>query len=232
MAAEGCFVILHYNTSGSEAEQLAHEIARRGGRCGVIQADLLDRGAGIGLLDRCRAQFGAPSMLVNNASSYLYDTAATLSEEVWTANLRTNLEAPVFLSQAFAASGPACGRSIVNLLDFKVANLNPDYFSYTVAKAAMAAATRLLAMACRGRVRVNGIAPGLTLISGRQTEEQFRRAWSMNPLGRGPTPAEIAGAVVFLRDTPSINGQILCLDGGAALQPRARDISVDPEALG
>ncbi len=224
-------MVLHYNGSADEADAAAHRIAAAGGRCGVLQADLSDRQAADGLVPRCREQFGAPTLLVNNASSYLYDTAATLSAESWAANVRMNLDVPVFLSRAFAASSDLPGRSIVNMLDFKVANLNPDYFSYTVAKAGMASATRLLAMAFRGHVRVNAIAPGLTLISGKQTQDQFRRAWSMTPLGLGPTPAELAHAVGYLHATPSINGQILCLDGGASLQPRARDISVDPAAL-
>jgi NAD(P)-dependent dehydrogenase (short-subunit alcohol dehydrogenase family) len=87
-------------------------------------------------------------------------------------------------------------------------------------------------MAFRGRVRVNGIAPGLTMRSGQQTQDQFLRAWRMTPLGYGPTPEELGSAAAFLMETPSVNGQVLCLDGGASLRPRQRDISVDPEALG
>jgi NAD(P)-dependent dehydrogenase (short-subunit alcohol dehydrogenase family) len=149
----------------------------------------------------------------------------------WDENLRTNLEAPLFLAKALAESRGTDTGAIVNMLDFKVLNLNPDYFSYTTAKIAMAGATRLLAMEFGGRIRVNGIAPGLVLRSGKQTEAQYERAWRMTPLGRGPTVAEICTAARFLIETKSVNGQILSLDGGASLVPRQRDISVDPAAL-
>jgi NAD(P)-dependent dehydrogenase (short-subunit alcohol dehydrogenase family) len=231
VAAHGHLAIVHYQRSEDAARRLAEEITAGGGRSGIIQADFTDRDATASLIARCTDRFGSVGVLVNNASGYRYDTIDTLEAGAWDENLRTNLEAPLFLAKAFAG---LCGEggSIINMLDFKVTNLNPDYFSYTVAKVAMAGATRMLAMAFRGRVRVNGIAPGLTLQSGRQTEEQFARAWRMTPLGHGPLPEELGRAATYLIDTPSVNGQILSLDGGASLRPRPRDISVDPLALG
>jgi NAD(P)-dependent dehydrogenase (short-subunit alcohol dehydrogenase family) len=231
LAADGHFVIVHYGRSAAEAQDLAKDIADSGGRCGLIQADLADRAAIATLIERCVGLFGPIGVLVNNASSYHYDTIATLSPEAWDENMRTNLEAPLFLAKAFAASCGEAGGCLINMLDFKVTNLNPDFFSYTVAKIGMAGATRMLAMAFRGRVRVNGIAPGLTMRSGRQTQEQFERAWRTTPLGHGPTPEELGRAARFLIETGSVNGQILSLDGGAGLRPRARDISVDPAEL-
>jgi NAD(P)-dependent dehydrogenase (short-subunit alcohol dehydrogenase family) len=230
LAAQGHLAVVHYQRSEDEAGHLAAEIASAGGRSGIIQADFTDRDATASLIARCTERFGPIGVLVNNASGYLYDTIDSLDAGSWDENLRTNLEAPLFLAKSFAGM---CGdgASIINMLDFKVTNLNPDYFSYTVAKVAMAGATRMLAMAFRGRVRVNAIAPGLTLQSGRQTQEQFARAWRMTPLGYGPTPEELGRAANFLIATPSVNGQILTLDGGASLRPRRRDISVDPSAL-
>jgi NAD(P)-dependent dehydrogenase (short-subunit alcohol dehydrogenase family) len=145
--------------------------------------------------------------------------------------MRTNLEAPAFLAHALHQANPKGPANIINILDFKVGNLNPDYLSYTTAKVCLAGLTRMLAIAFHGRIRVNAIAPGLTMRSGRQTEAQFERAWRMTPLGRGPEIHEITAAARFILDTASLNGQIIFLDGGAALRPRARDISVDPEAL-
>jgi len=231
LAANGHFVAIHYQSSAAEAASLAEEIRAAGGACGLIQADLNDRAAIAGLVPRCIEAFGPIGILVNNASGYRYDTIGTLDTGPWDENVRTNLEAPLFLAQAFARTRGEQGGAIVNLLDFKVTNLNPDFFSYTVAKIGMAGATRMLAMAFGGRIRVNAIAPGLTMRSGRQTEEQFLRAWRMTPLGRGPTPEELGRALIFLIETSSINGQILTLDGGASLRPRKRDISVDPSAL-
>jgi NAD(P)-dependent dehydrogenase (short-subunit alcohol dehydrogenase family) len=231
LAADGYFPIIHYQSSEAEAQALAEAISAEGGACGLIQADLRDRAAIETLIARCSEKFGPIGVLVNNASSYRYDSIATLEAETWDENLRTNLEAPLFLAKSFhAALGERRG-AIVNMLDFKVKNLNPDFFSYSVAKIGMAGATRMMAMAFGGQTRVNGIAPGLTMRSGRQTEEQFQRAWRMTPLGHGPTPEELGEALKFLIRTPSINGQVISLDGGAGLRPRKRDISVDPNAL-
>jgi NAD(P)-dependent dehydrogenase (short-subunit alcohol dehydrogenase family) len=232
LAGAGYFVVVHYQNSVEEADGLALEIRAAGGACSLLRADLRDRAAIAGLVPRCVEAFGALDVLVNNASSYGYDSIASLEPGVWDENLRTNLEAPLFLASAFVRALEGRQGAIVNMLDFKVTSLNPDYFSYSVAKVGMAGATRMMAMAFRGRVRVNAIAPGLTMRSGKQSEEQFERAWRMTPLGHGPIPEELGAALLFLLRTPSVNGQVISLDGGAALRPRPRDISVDPTALG
>ena len=231
LALDGYFVIITYNRSGPAARQVASEIEAAGGKCGVLHADLTDRAVVETLIDRCRDLFGLPVVLINNASSYIYDSMSSLSAESWHDNLATNLESPLFLSVSFFNALRPHRGVIVNMLDFKVVSLNPDYFSYTVAKVGMAGATRMLAMAFKGIVRVNSIAPGLAIKSGRQTDEQFHRAWAMTPLGRGPTSKEIVAAVKYTIATNSLNGQIITLDGGASLRPRDRDISVDPSAL-
>ena len=231
LADAGYLTVIHHGNSPEDAAALAAGIRASGGAAGVLQADLSDRAAIATLLPRCAEAFGPPCLLINNASSYHYDSITALDPAQWDINLRTNLEAPVFLAGAFFASRPAAPAAIVNMLDFKVTNLNPDYLSYTLAKVALAGATHMLAMAFHGLVRVNAIAPGLTLRSGKQTEEQYQRAWRMTPLGCGPTPDEIAAAVLFTVQTRSLNGQVLSLDGGAGLQPRGRDVSVDPQAL-
>jgi NAD(P)-dependent dehydrogenase (short-subunit alcohol dehydrogenase family) len=231
LAAAGYAIGLHYHSSAAAAERVATAITEDGGHCALLQADLNNRAEIETLLPRATAALGPVFALVNNASGYRYDRIGSLDPASWDENLRTNLEAPLFLAKAFAESRGTETGAIVNMLDFKVQNLNPDYFSYTTAKIAMAGATRLLAMEFGGRIRVNGIAPGLILRSGKQTEEQFQRAWRMTPLGYGPTVAEICAAARYLIEIKSINGQILTLDGGASLVPRQRDISVDPAAL-
>lgn len=232
LAGQGYFIIIHYHRSMADAAQLEHEIRAAGGGCGLVRADLTDRASVAGLISSCIDQFGDIDVLINNASGYQYDSGVQPDSAAWNTNLRSNLEAPVVLAQQYFVARQKRPGLVINMLDFKVANLNPDHFSYTIAKAGLAAATRMLAMAFKGIVRVNGVAPGLTLVSGRQTEAQFDRAWRATPLGRGPTPDEIATAVNYTINTKSLNGQILYLDGGASLRPRARDISVDPAALG
>jgi len=232
LAADGWHVVAHYNRSAAEAEALAAGITACAGICGTIQADLADRAATAALIPRCIEGFGPLDALINNASSFRYDTAQTMDSASWQAHLGPNLEAPVFLAQEFAAALEGRPGNIINMLDHKVTALNPDFFSYTIAKIAAAGATRLLAMAFGPHgVRVNGIAPGITLLSGNQTEAGFKRAWAAPPLGRSSTPEELAAACRFILATPSLNGQILVLDGGDSLLARPRDIAFDSTRL-
>lgn len=232
LAHDGWHVMVHHNRSAGEAAALAADIRQFGGQCDTIAADLSDRGALARLIPDCAARFGPIDALINNASSFRYDTLDSMDFAGWDFHLAPNLVAPLFLAQAFArARGDAAG-SIINMLDHKVTAPNPDFFSYTVAKLAMAAATPLLAQALAGtRIRVNGIAPGITLPSGNQTEAGFARAWSAPPLGRSSTPAELAEACRYILETPSLNGQILVLDGGDSLLKRQRDIEFDTSVV-
>jgi NAD(P)-dependent dehydrogenase (short-subunit alcohol dehydrogenase family) len=225
LAADGWQVIAHYNRSAAEAEVLAAEITAGGGQCVTVQADLADRSAVAGLIPLCVARWGAPEALINNASYFRYDTVQTLDAASWNAHMAPNLEAPVFLAQSFARALDQESGCIINMLDHKLAALNPDFFSYTVAKAGLEAATRMLALAFGGRIRACGIAPGITLISGKQTEAGFARAWSATPLGRSSTPEELAEAARFILATGSLNGQVLVLDGGDSLLQRRRDVA-------
>jgi NAD(P)-dependent dehydrogenase (short-subunit alcohol dehydrogenase family) len=228
LAADGWHVVAHYHRSAGEAQALAAEITAAGGACDTIQADLAERAGIAALIPRCVQRFGKLDALINNASSFRYDTLQTMDDASWQSHLGPNLEAPVFLAQAFAAALEGRPGNIINMLDHKVTALNPDFFSYTIAKIAAAGATRLLAQALGPQgVRVNGIAPGITLLSGKQTEAGFRRAWSAPPLGRSSTPEELAAVCQFILATPSLNGQILVLDGGDSLLARPRDIAFE-----
>ncbi len=228
LAADGWHAIIHYNGSGEEAAALAAEIMRAGGQCDTIGADLSDRAAIAALIPDCVARFGKLDALVNNAARFCYDTLHSMDAESWTVHAVPNLEAPVFLAQAFARASAGRPGNVINMLDHKVTSPNPDFFSYTIAKQGAAAATRLLAQALAGTgVRVNAVAPGITLLSGRQTQAGFERAWTAPPLGRSSTPEELAGACRFILATESLNGQFLVLDGGESLLGRQRDIAFE-----
>ena len=231
LAADGWQVIVHYRNSAADAQALAQQIVDTGGRCETIDADLADRQAVARLVPACVDRFGPLDALVNNASSFRYDRLDTLDAAGWDAHVGPNLEAPIFLSQAFARQcGDAAG-AIVNMLDHKVTAPNPDFFSYTVAKLALASATTLLAQAlAQSRIRVNGVAPGIALLSGNQSEAGFRHAWTAPPLGRSCTPGELADACRYVLEMPSLNGQILVLDGGESLLHRQRDIAFEASA--
>jgi NAD(P)-dependent dehydrogenase (short-subunit alcohol dehydrogenase family) len=228
LAAEGYAVAIHCHESLDEAQALADEVAAAGGRAVALAADLSDRFQVSALLTRAAAALGPIDVLVNNAASFQYDTAGGFTEATLDGHLRPNLEAPLLLVRDFAhALGEAAG-AVVNVLDQKVMALNPDFFTYTIAKVALAGATRMMAASFGGRIRVNGVAPGIALLSGKQTEAGFARAWSAPPLGRSVTPDEIAQAVVFTLRVGSLNGQILVLDGGESLLGRPRDVAFDP----
>lgn len=228
LAADGWRVLAHYNRSRHEAEALAAEIRSTGGWCEPVHADLARREDIEALVPRCVAEHGPLDCLVNNASTFTNDTIGDVTWDSFEAHLIPNLAAPLFLCRDFArAFGDRTGGCIVNMLDQKIENLNPDFLSYTLCKVALSGLTEMLALAFGGRIRVCGIAPGITLPSGTQTEEAFQRAWRATPLGRSSTPEEIAGCVRFILATPSLTGQTIILDGGESLRGRPRDVAFD-----
>jgi NAD(P)-dependent dehydrogenase (short-subunit alcohol dehydrogenase family) len=135
-----------------------------------------------------------------------------------------NLRAPIFLAEAFAAQVTAgADAAIVNLLDQRVLKPTPRFFSYGLTKSALHVATTTLAQALAPRIRVNAVAPGPTLPSPRQDAEAFARQVRALPLERGPTPQEIADAVLYLAGAGSVTGVTIAVDGGQHLAWRTAD---------
>ncbi len=220
LAADGWHLLIHCNRSGDEAEALAGEL----GNAVVVRADLALADAA----DRVMAGLdGLPParLLVNNASRFVFDTADDFTVERWDENLATNLRAPAMLSQAFAARVAAGGGLIVNLLDAKLASPNPDFFSYTVSKIGLAGLTELCARAWAARgIRVCGIAPAVTLLSGAQSPDNFDSVHALNALRRGVRVEDIVAALRFVIATPTLTGQTLTLDGGQRFLALPRDV--------
>jgi len=228
LAEDGWTTILHYHRSERDALHLADALAREGHRCVPIQADLSNPHEIQSLIPRIVEKAGPLDALINNAAAFAYDNLASLTWESWQAHLLPNLAAPLFLSKHFAASLPREREGvIINMVDQKVQGLNPDFLSYTLAKVGLDGLTRILAMGLAPRIRVCGIAPGVTLRSGKQTPESFRRSWEAPPLGRSSTVEEIVAAVRFILQTPSMTGGVIVLDGGESLRKRPRDVAFD-----
>lgn len=228
LAADGWNTIVHYNRSEAEAAALAADIRAAGGVCSLVQADLRARADVEGLMDRCVALHGPLDCLINNASTFYHDDISTVT---WTSlddHLSSNLIAPVFLCRDFVRQFQGGDGCVINILDQKIANLNPDFLSYTIGKVGLAGLTTALAMALAGRIRVCGIAPGIALISGKQTQAAFEKAWRAPPLGRSTTPEEISDCVRYILSSPSMTGNTIFLDGGESLAGRARDVAFDP----
>jgi NAD(P)-dependent dehydrogenase (short-subunit alcohol dehydrogenase family) len=223
----GYAVAVHYGRSGAEAKSVADEIRQVGSRAAAFTADLASEDAPAQLVEAVDSALGPVTLLVNSASLFEPDTLQALSDDLWQAHMAVNLRAPIFLAQQMAARLPA-GRSgaIVNLLDQRVRKLTPDFFSYTLAKAALATATCTMAQALAPRIRVNGVAPGPTLPSKRQSADAFARQAESALLGHGPSVDEIAETVLYLARARSITGQVLAVDGGQHLVWRTPDAEV------
>ena len=226
LAGDGWHVCIHCNTSRAEAETLLSEIIDAGGKGVVVAANLSDPAAAETLIAEARAVAPPLAALINNASLFEYDSVSSLTPERLDRHHAVNLRAPMMLSKAFAESLDK-GRDgcVINMLDNKVFAINPDYLSYTMSKVALHGATQALAMALAPRVRVNAIAPGITLESGGQGEHSFQRGVRMSPLGRVSSVEDIMRAARFILNTPSLNGQVIVIDGGQHLQKLPRDVA-------
>lgn len=224
LARAGWDVAVHYNRSREEADQVVREVEALGRRALAVQAELGDEVQVRGLLAQA-APLGRVSCVVNNASLFEFDDAGGFGNERLQLHMAANVGAPVLLAQALYELTPEGQQAVVvNLLDQKLYNPNPDYLSYTLSKAALHSATTLLAQALAPRVRVAGVAPGLTMVSGEQTAEQFGRAHQVTPLGKSSTPDDVAAAVCYLASAAAVTGTTLLVDGGQHLLPLSRDV--------
>jgi NAD(P)-dependent dehydrogenase (short-subunit alcohol dehydrogenase family) len=225
LAHAGWDVAVHFRRSRDEAQETVDAIRALGRRAALLECDLADETAVRALLARAIDALGPIGCVVNNASLFDYDSAADFAPALLAAHMQANVSAPILLAQALHAATPADGQAVViNLLDQKLANLNPDFLSYTLSKAALQTATTMLAQALAPRVRVVGVAPGLTMQSGDQSEAGFASAHLNAPLGQSSTAQDVADAVCYLAQARAVTGTTLLVDGGQHLVALARDV--------
>lgn len=228
LARGGHDIALHYRDSADAAQASAAELRALGARVECFAADLADEAACRALLPAVVARMGRVDAVVNNAARFEYDNAQSFSFAAMDAHWRANTAPAIVLAQALAAhlqqqGGEGC---VVNLLDQKLWNPNPDYLSYTLSKAALQAATTLLAQALAPRVRVVGVAPGITLASGpTMSEAGLAAAQRLTPLGRSSSAQDVARTVSFVIASPAITGTTLVVDGGQHLAAQPRDVA-------
>jgi len=228
LAAAGWDLALHAHSASTFDSALEAELEALGAVVHPLAADLADPEAVTRLPCEAAALAGrAPTLLVNCAALFREDTIMSVSAAALDAHLAVNLAAPVLLTRALAelAGADPDGReaAVVHILDQRVLNPVPDQLSYTLSKQALHAAVRTLARSLAPRIRVNAVAPGLTLPTPDYSEAQWARLTAMMPLERLADPAEIAEAVVFLAKARAITGQTIFVDGGAHLESYARD---------
>jgi NAD(P)-dependent dehydrogenase (short-subunit alcohol dehydrogenase family) len=223
LACAGFDIAIHYGRSAEEAERTAEAVRKLGRRAVTLAADLADEAATAALAPRAAEALGPLELLVNNASVFIEDGWADADRAVWDAHMDVNLRAPLVLARAFAAAAtkPA---SIVNIVDQRVLKPTPEFFSYSISKAALWYATRTLAQALAPDIRVNAVGPGPTLASVYQTPEAFAAEAEGVLLQRRSTPEEIAKAVLYLVDATSVTGQMIAVDAGQHLGWRTPDV--------
>lgn len=228
LAEDGFDIALHCHRSGEEARATARAIEGLGRRAVVVPADLAREAQAAGVMAQVLESLGPVGVLVNNASVFELDRLATADRTSWDRHLEVNLRAPVVLSQGFLRQLPENASGlIVNMLDQRVMNLTPNFLSYSVAKMGLWAVTQVLARELAPRVRVNAIGPGPTLPAPGMSAARFEELCRGTPLMRATSPAEIAAALRFIVNSPSMTGQLLTIDGGQQmgwLTPRAPDV--------
>jgi len=238
LARNGWDLVIHYGRSQNEALAVVDEIKALGRQAFAVQAELGDELQVQAIVPKIMQHFGRLDCVVNNASLFEPDTAFDFSAACLDKHMHANVMAPVLLAQALhqaqaqgqakpdsqTMSTSAPSASVINILDQKLFNLNPDYMSYTLSKAALQNATTTLAQALAPLVRVVGIAPGLSMVSGDQSESDFQAAHQLTPLGRSSTPEDIAEAVVYVANARAVTGTTILVDGGQHLIPTQRDV--------
>jgi NAD(P)-dependent dehydrogenase (short-subunit alcohol dehydrogenase family) len=228
LGEDGWDIAVHCHRSRDDAETVVRELRGRGVHAMAIECDLADSQAAAKLVPEAARKLGPLSLLVNNASCFEYDDLDGFDPGRWDRHQAVNLKAPLLLAQAFAKQLPGDTTGcVVNLLDQKVFNLNPDFLSYTVTKIALEGATRLMALSLAPRVRVCGIAPGITLHSAHQTAENFERAHRLAPLGRSSEIEDIVQALRYVVAARALTGTTIIVDGGQHLWPLKRDVQFE-----
>lgn len=228
LAQAGYHIALHYRHSQQAAQSTLDSLRQYGVQAQGFSADLADETATRALVDTIVARMGRLDGVVNNASLFEYDNTETFSRSAMQQHWQVNTAAPIELSHALHRHLSQQGRQgcVVNILDQKLWNPNPDYLSYTLSKAALQSATTLLAQALAPVLRVCGVAPGITMVSGpNMSEAGFAQAHRMTPLGRSSSPTDIAQAVCYLMSAQAVTGTTLLVDGGQHLSPQSRDVA-------
>ena len=221
MAKEGYAIIVHFNRSEAQANQVCAAIIKAGGKAAPLQADLSNKSQRENLMDQAQTLLGPVQTLINNASVFEPDSARTLDDELWDNHFDLHAKAPLFLARDFARQLPAGTKgNIINIIDERVLRNDPGYLSYSLSKSVLWTATKSLAQSLAPAIRVNAIGPGPTLPHKRQSQQQFENSIKQLPLENAASPHDIAKAVLFLLNMPSMTGQLIALDGGEHLDWR------------
>ncbi len=221
LARNGADVVVHYNTSASQAKELAGHIGQLGRRAWAIQADLAQPDEAEGLVAMAVEQAGPVDILVNNAAIFAESRLSDFRPEELLENVSINALAPLLAGRAFAAQGR--GGAIVNLLDSRITDYDRTHAAYHLTKRMLLTLTRMMALEFAPAVRVNAVAPGAILPPPGREDDNMAAAAVGNLLGRCGTPEEVADAVLFLLTNEFVVGQVIYVDGGRHMRGRTYD---------
>lgn len=221
-AAAGWHVVIHAGHSAAQARELAATLPS----AEVVEADLLNREAALAMISDLAARLDDWRVLVNCAAVFRPDTAEAIDPAIFAEAMRVNAETPTAMSQAFLNQARARGgKRVIQFLDQKLLNPNPDFFSYTMAKHAFGATVKMLAMAAPDpATRVYGLAPGAMMPSWDQVAEEHELSGRMNLLKRLTDPEELAEAALFMAKGWLQSGETIFVDSGQHLLAQPRDV--------
>ena len=227
LAEAGWTIGLHYHGSAAEAEETAGDIRAKGAKVALFAADFAKEDAIAGLIPRVTKELGPLTALINSASLFENDEWHSATRQSWDAHMETNLRAPFLLSQIFAKQLPK-GQTgnIINIIDQRVLKPTPQFISYSLSKAGLYWLTTTLAQALAPAIRVNAVGPGPTMRNARQSEEDFERQRKATVLEHGAEPKDVAAAIRYLLEAPSVTGQMIAVDGGQHLIWQTPDVQV------
>lgn len=218
----GWHIVIHYHGSADDAEALAATLSS----AETAECDLIDPVAAVRMVENLARRLPDWRVMVNNASVFEYDTVTGLDPATYSTAARVNAQSPAAMAMAFLRSARAMGgKRVIQITDQKLANTNPDFFSYTMSKHAVDGAIRMLAKSHTDpRDRIYGLAPGAILASHDQAEEEVERSHILNLLGRKTDAREIADAALFLSRGNLASGETLYVDSGQHLLNQPRDV--------
>ena len=233
LVKSGWGVAIHYNESKQLGEETADELLKIGGKVTLHQADLTLTSDIEKLIKELEEQNSIWSGLINNAGYFNYDSGINFDYNSFHNHMSVNFIAPTILTQALAKYTLNLQKNkkneqgfVINIIDAKIFGLNPDYYTYTLSKQAMYGLTKMSALTYSSCLRVNGIAPGITLSAPGQEEKEFKKSHRKNLLKSSSTVEEILNTIQLIIHSKSMTGHVTLLDGGAHLAPPRRDVGL------
>jgi NAD(P)-dependent dehydrogenase (short-subunit alcohol dehydrogenase family) len=217
-------IVIHYNKSKSNAEQLKKELIKNKTKVYLIKGDLSKENDLKKIVKFSKSKLKYFDCLINNASLFENDNLKNFTSKSWSQHLNVNLKAPAYLTKEFAKNIRGKKNNIINIIDQRVFKLTPFFFSYTLSKTGLYTLTKTSAMSLSPNIRVNGIAPGPTIKNKRQTDKHFKKQYLATPLRKQVDVEEVCNAVDFFIKNSSITGQVLAIDSGQNLNWKTPDV--------